>query len=101
MSADSLDETLEAHRRAVLGDRYEVPQEKTYEDHVRDALEAERAARREASRKPPQPTMAEFAAAERAKRLPTIHKRDQLVARTRETIEKNGLDGYGSQRRRG
>jgi hypothetical protein len=73
MSADDLDEALEAHGRAVLGERYQppAPREQSYEELVAGAVEAERVVRHEA-RKAAQPSMAEFAGSERAKRRPKI-----------------------------
>jgi hypothetical protein len=93
MSTEALDETLEAHRRAVLGDRYDAPapREQSYAELVADAVETERATRREA-RKAAQPSMAEFAAAERAKLRPEL-QRTQII------LDHAAQYGYGSEKR--
>jgi uncharacterized protein YaaN involved in tellurite resistance len=95
MSTEPLDETLEDVRRAVLGERFEAPapQEKTFEDHVRDAIEAERTARR-AERKPAQPSMSEFAEQERRKKVVPKIQRTNLI------LDQAAAYGYGSDQRR-
>lgn len=94
MSAEILDETLEQVRRAVLGEQYQppAPREQSYAELVADAVEAERVGRREA-RKAAQPTMAEFARAEREKLRPKI-QRTSLI------LDQAAAYGYGSEQRR-
>jgi hypothetical protein len=89
--SDPLDETLEQVRRAVLGEQFEAlaPQEKTFEDYRREALEEQR----KASVKAAPPTMAEFARAEREKLLPKI-QRTSLI------LDQAAAYGYGIEQRR-
>jgi hypothetical protein len=88
---DPLDDSIEKIRRAVLGDRYEAPapREKTFEDYKREALEEQR----KKSAKPAQPSMSDFAAAEREKLRPKI-QRTELI------LDQAAAHGYGSEQRR-
>jgi hypothetical protein len=66
------------------------PREKTADEHVADARRAYARERQQPATPKKKMTMQEFAAAERAKKLPTLQRRNQI-------LERQQAAGYGSE----